>query len=160
MAEIDFDTEFLFEPLVFKKEDVVVEGDALHLRIPLLHAQERPLHIPDGHRQYSFKQVLAHLAIAQSEDDASSAFARENEVALHMTQSPPFVDFARSFVDHALALNPFLAGMTLLLLCEHLRTMRLDASSVRCADVSAYGRGGDILKLLLNSFQPLRDLLR
>lgn len=105
MAEIDFDSEYSFKPFVFQKEDVVVKGDSLHLGIPFFHAHQRTFNIPYRYRQDSLQKVFAHLAVSEREYNAFAASAREDKVALHMSQTPPFVDFAWSFVDHAFAFN-------------------------------------------------------
>ena len=160
MAEIDTDTELLLQPLMLKKENVVVEGDGLHLRISLLHAQERTLHVPDRDRQYSLQEILPHLAVAEGKDDAASALARDDEIALHMAEAPTLVDFARSCIDHALPLDALLRAVVASFLLEYLRPMRLDASSIRTLDISADGRGRDVCEMLLDPFQPLCDLFR
>ena len=105
MAEIDRHSEYLFQPFVLKEKDVVVEGDGLHLGISLLHTFERSPHVLHRHWQDPFQKILAHLPVSQAEDDALTTLAGDDEVALHVAQPPPFVDFARSFVDRAFALN-------------------------------------------------------
>lgn len=123
MAEVDFDTEHSFQPLMLKEEDIVVAGDGLHLWIPLLHAQECSLHVPDRYRQDTLQEFLSDLAVNECEHEALATPARNDEVALHVAEAPPFVDRARSFIDHALAFDALLGGSMTPFLFEYLRSV-------------------------------------
>ena len=160
MAEVDLDREHPLQSLVFQKKEVVVEGDRLHLRISLLHAYERSLDVPDGDRQDLLKDVLPDFPVPKAQDNSFAAFTRDDEVSLKVTQSPTFVDFQGSFVDHALVLQALAIGPLPSSFSERFPPVNLDLSSIWTSDISPHGRAGDVQESFFDVPQSPRDLFR
>ena len=68
MTEVDFHSEFLLQPLVLQKENVIVEGNGLYLRKSLLHTQERAFHVPYRDRQDALHEARAGATAHQDEE--------------------------------------------------------------------------------------------
>lgn len=145
---------------MLQEEYVVVEGQGLHLRIPLLHSYERTLHVLYGYRQNAFEQDLAYLAVTQAKHKTFPAPARDNEVAFHVAETPSFVDFAWSCVDHALVLDALLCHSTASATCKYLFAMTFNLPTICRINVLPYSLRGHIGKMSLLPFDSLRDVLR
>ena len=157
-AEIYLHVIFFLKLSVLKEQDVVIEGDGLHFWIAVLHAPERPVNRPYGYGQYLLKKVFAHLPVPEAEYHTRTASARYDEISLHVPQPPSFGDFSGSFRDHTLTFNPFPHRSMSAFLFEYSTPMPLNSSAVHACDIPAYGRGGDIGKLFLDTFQAFCNL--
>src|ERR1700690_438716 len=113
MAKIYLHVELLFQSLVFEKEDVIVERDRLDFRKSFLHPQERPLDIAHRYGEDLLQEHFPDISIDESKSQSFAAFAGDDEVTLHMTESLSLVDSLGSFGDQTSAIeHSFLPSAT------------------------------------------------
>ena len=157
MTEVDLHVELFLQSFVLEKEDVVVERDRFDLGKSFLHAHERALHIPHGNGKYHLQKHLPDVPVDENESQPFPAFARDNEVTLHVTEPLSFVDTLGSFGDHAFAVEDGSRSFSAMFAFEYLRAMRFDAPSVHAFDIPLDGGGRDVRDGFLNGTQPSRD---
>ena len=160
MAEVDFDSEFLLQPLVLQEQDVVVEGDGLDLREPFFHLQKRTLDVAHRHRQDSLKQRLPHSPVREREQYSFAALARHDEVSFHMSEPLSFVDMPGSFGNHAFAVEDGFSPAAASLPAEYCSSVRLDLPAVHATNVAAYGPRRSCPDIFFNLCEPASQGIR
>ena len=159
-AEIYLDTIFLLQFLMFQKQNVIVEGDRLHLGISLFHSAQSAIDGCHRHGEYFLQKILSHLPVAQGEDHPFAAFPRDNEVTFHVAETPSLVDFAWSFGDHAFVQDMFSCRLPAVLLFEYFVSSLFDHAAIRTFDISSDGERRNVRQLLLNPLQSFCNLFR
>jgi len=125
----------------------------------VFHTYQCSLHVSYWYRQNALQQILSCLSISETKNDSFATFTWHNEVAFHVAQTPSFVDFTWSFVDHALVRYAWFQKSRPTLLLEDLRSMGLNLASVRALDEPAYRWSWSIRDTFLNPLQTKRDVL-
>ena len=159
VAEVNLHAEFLLEPLVLKKENVVVEGDTLHLWIPLLHPQERSFNVAYRDRENPLQERHAHVPISEPEEHTFTALPRDDEVSLHVPQSLSVVDTLGSFANRSLSLDPRPSPSSSSFLAKDTLSVCLNTSPVRTLDEPTDDHRGSVGEGWLPPSQSLPNLL-
>lgn len=81
------------------KQDIVVERDRLHLGESFLDAFEGGMHRIDRDIRYELEKHDAQSPAHDREQNALSAFARDDEIRLHISDTFPLFDDFRPFID-------------------------------------------------------------
>jgi len=142
------------------EQNIVVERERFQLRKAYLDPLERPLQRAHGYRMDLLKKWSAALPVGHVEDDPGPTSPRDEEVAFAIANTLSRVDIQGSFRDHALAIENGFLSTTPMLSPEHVRTVRLDTSSVRRRDVPSYETSRYRREIAVIPFDPLSYVLR
>lgn len=120
------------------EQNIVVEGQRTKLGETLLDAPKSIFHGSYRYREDLLEKGCSAFAISDVENDALAASARDEEVPFGIPNALSGVDISRSFGDHPAPIDRHPLPSSTSFLFEHLRSVRLDSSSIYTSHIPPY----------------------
>ncbi len=92
MAEVQRDAEEYCKLSMLPEQDIVVEGEALHLRDSHMNPNTRIVYRLDAHIHNELKECHPCLSIDHDKKYPASSFPRYHKVSLHIADTLPCID--------------------------------------------------------------------